>query len=158
MCDALVLNCCDNLGLECAGRDTGLCPELPTCLSTTRQPDLEWMVHSMPNSRWGRFSLTELSHYTVETELNTHTHMDEARLSYSIFYLSTVTEKIFKNSTIAFSFCVFLFPSTLTHFHSLEILQIAHTLARAGGVGKVLPKSFCSWRGRVRWHLFTSFC
>lgn len=94
----------------------------------------------------------------METELNTHTHMDEARLSYSIFYLSTATEKMFKNSTIAFSFCVFLFPSTLTHFHSLEILQIAHTLARAGGVGKVLPKSFCSWRGRVRWHLFTSFC
>lgn len=29
-------------------------------------------------------------------------------------------------------------------------------LSKAGGVGKVLPKPFCSWKGRARWHLFTS--
>lgn len=34
----------------------------------------------------------------------THTYMDEIRLSYSIFYLSTVTEKMLRNSTVAFSF------------------------------------------------------
>lgn len=38
MCYALVLNCYDNLGLKYVVKATGLCPELPTCLSTTRQP------------------------------------------------------------------------------------------------------------------------
>lgn len=38
MCYVLILNYCDNLGLEYAVKAIGLCPELPTCLSTTRQP------------------------------------------------------------------------------------------------------------------------
>lgn len=38
MCYVLILNCCDTLGLEDAVKAIRLCPELPTCLSTTRQP------------------------------------------------------------------------------------------------------------------------
>ena len=133
MCCAVILNCCDNLGSGCAAQATGLCPELPTCLPTARQCCLERAVRSTPASRWGRLS-------ALWTQSMTHTDGDQTRLSCTLFYLSTVTEKTLRNSTIAFYFCVSLFPSTPAHFYSLEISHIAHTLARAGGVGTVLPK------------------
>lgn len=66
--------------------------------------------------------------------------MGKTRLPDAIFTSQYHLKKMLGNSTIAFPFYVSLFPSTLAHFHCLEILQIAHTLARFGGVGKVLPK------------------
>lgn len=77
------------------------------------------MVHSIPNCRWGRFFLIELSHYTVET-VRTHTYMDAARLSYSIFYFSTVTEKMLRNSTIAFPFFCLPLPFHPDSFSQLR--------------------------------------